>query len=132
MDSFQEQRKYPRIFFPGNDVVLAKILPAVGGASFDARLLNISEGGLGFHLKRSVDIRLKANDSLRLLALVGDPHLAEVADLDMEVRWVMDEEYLDHVAVGCEFTGLDAHNRQLLQDFVLVALSEHKEQGVSL
>jgi len=131
MDSFHEQRKYPRIFFSGKDVALAKILPAAGGTSFDARLLNISEGGLGFYLKRSWDIRLEVNDSLRLLALVGDPHLAGVADLSMEVRWITDEEYLDHVAVGCEFMDLDDHNRRQLQDFVLVALSKHKEPGAS-
>ncbi|HHD57002.1 MAG TPA: PilZ domain-containing protein [Desulfobulbaceae bacterium] len=128
MDSFQEQRKYPRIFFSGEEVALAKIAPAAGEKSFDVRLLNVSEGGIGFHLKRSAGIWLKVNDSLQLITLFGHPHLGDVSDLSMEVRWIMDEEYLDHVVVGCEFINLDAHNRELLQDFVLVALSEHKHQ----
>ncbi len=128
MDFFQDKRKYPRIFFPGEEVALAKIIPAGEEKSFDVRLLNISEGGIGFHLKRSADIRLKVNDTLQLISIFGHPHLGAVSDLSMEVRWIMDEEYLDHVAVGCEFIGLDNHNRELLQDFVLVALSEHKQQ----
>jgi len=113
---------------PGEEVTLAKIVPAGGEKSYDVRLLNISEGGIGFHCKRSAGIRIKVNDPLQLIAIVGHPHLADVADLSMEVRWVMDEECLDHVAVGCEFIDLDDHNRELLQDFVLVALSEHKHQ----
>jgi c-di-GMP-binding flagellar brake protein YcgR len=63
-----------------------------------------------------------------LIAIFGHPHLNSISDLPMEVRWIMDEEYLDHVAVGCEFINLDDHNRELLQDFVLVELSEHKQQ----
>ena len=128
MDSFHEQRKYPRIFLPGEEVVLAKIIPAAEEKTYDVRLLNISEGGIGFHCKRSEGLRIKVNDSLHLIGIIGHPHLGAVADLSMEVRWVMDEEYLDHVAVGCEFINLDDHNRELLQDFVLVALSEHKER----
>ncbi len=126
MDSFQEQRKYPRIFFPGEEVALAKIVPAGGEESFDVRLLNVSEGGIGFHCKRSAGIQVKVNDLLQLIGIIGHPHLGAVSDLSMQVRWVMDEEYLDHVAVGCEFIDLDDHNRELLQDFVLVALSDHK------
>ncbi len=128
MDSFKEQRRYPRIFLPADEVTLAKIVPAGGEKTYDVRLLNISEGGIGFHCKRSAGIRFKINDPLQLIAIVGHPHLADVADLSMEVRWVMDEEYLDHVAVGCEFIDLDPHNRELLQDFVLVALAEHNER----
>ncbi len=128
MDSFDDKRKYPRIFLPGEDVALAKIVPTAGEKSYDVRLLNISEGGIGFHCKRSAGIRVKVNDPLQLIAIIGHPHLGAVSDLSMEVRWVMDEEYLDHVAVGCEFIDLDEHNRELLQDFVLVALSEHKER----
>jgi c-di-GMP-binding flagellar brake protein YcgR len=128
MDSFQDQRKYPRIFFPAEKVALAKIVPAGGEESVDVRLLNVSEGGVGFHLKRSADIRLKVNDPVLLIAIFGHPHLNSISDLPMEVRWIMDEEYLDHVAVGCEFINLDDHNRELLQDFVLVELSEHKQQ----
>jgi c-di-GMP-binding flagellar brake protein YcgR len=98
------------------------------GEPFDARLLNISEGGVGFHLKRSTKIGLKINDFLRLLVIFGHPHLNTITELSMEVRWIMDEDYLDHVAVGCEFINLDDHNREQIQDFVLIALAEHKQQ----
>ena len=128
MDSFQEQRKHPRIFFPGDEVTLARIVLAGGEENHDVRLLNISEGGIGFHCKRSAGFRVKINDPLQLIAIIGHPYLADVADLSMKVRWVLDEEYLDHVAVGCEFIDLDHHNRELLQDFVLVSLAEHKER----
>ena len=111
---------------PGDDVVLAKIMPVGGERSYDVRLLNISEGGIGLQCKRSIGTWIKVYVPLQLMAIVGHPHLANIADLSMEVRWVMDEEYLDHMVIGCKFTNLDDHDRRQLKDFVMVALAEQK------
>ena len=111
---------------PGDNVVLARIIQVGGERSYDVRLLNISEGGIGLQCKRSVGDWIKVNVPLQLLAIVGHPHLANIADLSMEVRWVMDEEYLDHMVVGCKFINLDDHDRRQLRDFVMGALADQK------
>jgi hypothetical protein len=47
----------------------------------------------------------------------------------MQIKWVMDNEYLDHVVMGVAFTTLTDEQRQVIQSFVNTCLTLHQQEG---
>ncbi len=127
MPDFIEKRRYSRIFFPVGQKVEAEILHEASGHIVQVTLLDISEGGVGLRLKRRDDITLSGGDRICLQTIHGQPYLRALSRINMEVRWVLDDSFLDYVALGCQFLDLDEKDRELLQDFTLLMLAAGKE-----
>ena len=117
-NSGREQRRYPRIYFGGEAAISAEIQVNHGQNSLAGAVLNISAGGLQFSFKRQGSLPVDKGDKLTLQALVGLAELTGLAGSALEVRWVLDHEFLEHVAVGCEFVGLATEQQQSLQRLV--------------
>ncbi len=99
--------------------------------SFPSSILNISEGGLQFNQKRQEYRGLQPGDMLLLRRIIGLQELIGLANIPMQIKWVMDNEYLDHVVMGVAFTDLTDSQRQTLQAFINTCLSLHQEEEKS-
>ncbi len=99
--------------------------------SFPSYILNLSEGGLQFNQKRMEYRGLHPGDKLLLHRINGLHELIALADIPMQIKWVMDNEYLDHVIMGAAFTELTDSQRQILQSFINTCLALHHEEKES-
>ncbi len=110
-----EKRRDPRVFFANENVLSAGVQLNHGNLSLAGDVLNLSVGGVQFSFKRQDSLHVIAGDKLTLQTLVGRDELAGLVGSAMEVRWVLDHEFLDHIAVGCEFVGLAEEQQGSLQ-----------------
>ena len=128
MPDFIEKRRYPRIFFPAMQKVEAEIVHEASGWNLAVTLLDISEGGAGLRMKRSTDLVMARGDRIRLAAIHGQAYLRTLSEIDMEVRWVLDDDYFDFIALGCQFVDLAEKDRELLHDFTLLMQAADRER----
>ena len=128
MPDFIEKRRYPRIFFPVGQKIEADIVHEDSGQTVQVTLLDISEGGVGLRQKRREDIAIAEGDRLLLRAIHGQPYLRALSRISLEVRWVLDDAFLDYIALGGQFLDLAEKDRALLQDFTLLMLASGKEE----
>ncbi len=128
-DAFIEKRRFTRIFFSDRDRASGVISPLEEQEqTFSSSILNISEGGLQFNQKRTEYKGLQPGDQLLLRRIIGLSELIGLADIPMEIKWVMDNEYLDHVVIGSAFSELTEKQRQSLQSFISTCLALHLEE----
>jgi len=128
MADFIEKRRYPRIFFTAGQKVEAEIVHVASDWKLAVTLLDISEGGMGLRLKRNADITLEQGDQIRLEAVHGQSYLRALSQIMMEVRWTLDDDFFDYIALGCQFLDLSEKDRELLQDFTLLMLASGKQE----
>lgn len=100
--------------------------PGEDTRSFDARILNLSVGGLQFSLKKEEGEKLLVGDHLLLKEIQGKDELAFFADLEMVIKWVLEVEYLDHLAFGCKYQGIPLEIRGRIDHYVSTFISEHQ------
>ena len=127
-ESYAIKRCHTRIYFGGRDRI-SGIISAVGNLkiSFSSSILNLSEGGLQFNQKRREYRGLQTGDRLILRRIIGLHELVSLTDIPMQIMWVMDNEYLDHVVMGVAFTKLADRQRRTLQSFVNAWLAKHRD-----
>jgi hypothetical protein len=86
-----EKRKFKRIVFSAKDEVMGVFtLPGFVDDLVSHKIADISAGGLRFILPRGDDLKVGIGDTFFLHEIKGKPQLAFVADIDLEVKWVMD------------------------------------------
>ena len=126
--SYATKRCHTRIYFGGSDRING-IISAVEDLkiSFSSSILNLSEGGLQFNQKRSEYRGLQKGDTLILRRIIGLQELVSLADIPMQIMWLMDNKYLDHVVMGVAFTKLTGSQRRTLQSFVSAHLALHRD-----
>lgn len=131
-EAFIERRRYTRIFFNDLEKASGVISPIENQKkSFPTYILNLSEGGLQFNQKRPEYKGLQPGDKLLLHRIIGLHELAALADIPMQIKWVMNNEYLDHVVMGAAFTELTNSQRRTLQSFIETCLALHHEEKES-
>ena len=124
-----EQRRAKRIFFCDMDSIEADV--ATGGhsrVSFQARVLNLSEDGI-FITVAPLNIPpdgFNAGTHLILRTITGITPALEIDDVRMEVRWLFQNQLMDHVGLGCKFLQMSADTKKQLRCFVNVALEKVK------
>jgi c-di-GMP-binding flagellar brake protein YcgR len=101
------QRQHPRLLFSARDGVRATLAPQSHPAdSFPARVLNISAGGMGLALPKDRPLVIQPGQYLMLRQMEGHPDWMFLQDIAMEIKWAMQNDYLVHMAFGCEFVDL--------------------------
>jgi c-di-GMP-binding flagellar brake protein YcgR len=112
--SYEEKRNTPRIYFENDE----KISAAHNGIAepFFVDVLNLSSGGMQFSQSRAKSVPVKVGDHLSLIGLNGLNGLGEISDVTMEVRWVIDQDFLGVISAGCQFLDMsDKHQQQIQQ-----------------
>lgn len=121
MNSSQiEKRRYKRIVFNKNHEIEGMFFLSASqpDQQIQARLLNLSEGGLHFIRKRQNKGEIREGDRLTLTSVKGPAPLNLRCEIEMEIRWILDHEFMEHIGYGCEFLNLSNGLRERFRNVV--------------
>lgn len=127
-----EKRRYTRIIFNGRTRVQAVVaLPGqqLPAQEMPASVLNMSEGGMQISIERKRFHSMQQGDTALLPRITGLRDLEGLKALPMQVIWIMDNEYLEHVLLGMAFSELSEEQRGILRSFVENRLALAVENG---
>jgi len=112
-----EKRRFSRVFFSIKDEVLGLFTHSDSEKEMiTANIVNLSEGGLHFVLGRNKNKKFIGGDRLVFSEIKAKKTLEFVADIEVEIKWVLDDQYLKHVGFGCEFVNIpDAKRKEIVQ-----------------
>ncbi|WP_417910740.1 PilZ domain-containing protein [Candidatus Electronema sp. PJ] len=122
-----EKRRFHRVIFkdPKKIAALISSLDQEGsGEAIASSILNMSEGGIQISIERSALDGIRRGRKIMLHCISGLPDISTFIDVPMQVIWVMDNEYLDHVLVGAAFDQLSEQQEENLRSFVDICLEK--------
>ena len=111
-----EHRRYERVYFSREQEVTGVLARSGAGADgLQVKILNLSEGGLFFIVKKNTAGAIRAGDRVTLQGLrCPDPlHIAQ--ELSLEIKWISDDALLENIGYGCEFVDLPLQPQQLIR-----------------
>lgn len=119
----EKNREHERVFFSNKQRPTALLaLPGIRSA-IPAKVLDLSLGGMACALRRHPNLRFKAEDFLYLIEFQDIQKKRIPANIDIEIRWVIDAERFQNIGFGCSFVALSEKLRQELQFFIKQGLS---------
>lgn len=120
MDSHaHEKRQFKRIIFSSDDGVIGIFRHQEKEDQLIAsNIVNISEGGIQFIIKKGRRDDLKEGDLLTLTRIKGKSDLEFPCETGIEIRWILDLNYFDHVGVGCQFVAIPSIIKEQIKQFV--------------
>ncbi|MGB5686776.1 MAG: PilZ domain-containing protein [Candidatus Electrothrix sp.] len=128
----EEKRRYTRIIFNERNRVQAIIaLPHQQDSArqMPASVLNMSEGGLQASIERKKFQEMEQGDTVLLSRITGIQDLEALRDVPIQLIWIMDNEYLEHVLLGISFSVLSESQLGILRLFVANRLALTVERG---
>jgi len=115
----KERRRFRRVFFSIGDGVKGILaFSDLQRGVLAAHIINISEGGLGLALGKDKKNRIARGDSVILTHITGIEGLEFLANVDAEIRWIMDDPSLEFVGFGCEFLDVPEHMSDAIRIFI--------------
>ena len=114
-----EKRKFKRYVFHNDERIVVFLTLDNGGGTVEARILNISHGGLGVVIEKTRFLNLKEESILFLKEVDGKGRIAELAGHSVKVKWILDYKPLNNLALGCEFIDLNEKCRQEIDTFLI-------------
>ena len=118
MSSYSENRRYERIFFTREQRIEGYFSMPDEDGGLKVQVLNLSEGGLHFTQKREYKTEIKLGAPLILTGLQGPDPLKFFQNVEVEIKWILDHDYLEHVSYGCQFLDLPPEMREVIRDVV--------------
>ncbi len=113
------RRRYKRVFYSAEDKIVGFFsIPGDNNRSITANVMNMSIGGLHFTLKRDDNIRISQGDKIILHKVTGNIPFQFVANIEAEIKWVLDHHLMKHIGFGCEFVNLSDITKKQLQSLV--------------
>jgi c-di-GMP-binding flagellar brake protein YcgR len=104
-----EKRAFDRLVFSPEQKVKVTLKPENGeNTTVIARVLNISQGGLGFAIAKNQNTTLTEEAALILQTITGDEQLHCLKGQTVKVKWILNSEIFEHIGVGCEFVELSS------------------------
>ncbi len=114
----REKRKYKRYIFPNDENLNLELkLPGKNGKII-ARLLNISEGGVGLAVAKEDVSVIGVDTELLIERMIGVKQLEKLREVTGTVRWVINHKPLEHLGIGCEFVNLSEDGRKEITKLV--------------
>ncbi len=80
------------------------------------------------HSERFIEA-MGQGDTILLSRITGIQDLELLRDVPMQLIWIMDNEYLEHVLLGMSFSALSERQRGILRLFVTNRLALAVESG---
>ena len=116
---YEERRAYKRLLFSFKDEIVG-VFTRTGDVNdlLTFNIMNISEGGLRITYKRGINLKLRKGDRLLLKKINGSKPLGFISNVTMEIRWILDNEFLDHVGFGCQFLNIPDKPRRQIRTLV--------------
>ena len=118
-NNMADRRKFKRILFSAEEEVTGVV--SLSGSDDEAKVYKIADlsaGGLRFLIQKIDWGEIKTGDTLLLQSIDGKSQLDFVSDLQLEVKWIMDDPRLEHVMIGCEYSRINDSDRERIEQFV--------------
>ncbi len=115
-----EKRRFKRVFFSKRDGIVAEIKLPEEDQQIKAQVLNLSEGGI-FITTDPNNQQFKnfiEGDSLTLTEISGTNPSMNIEEIEMQVRWLLQDKFLAHIGLGCEFIHMTESTRNQLAELV--------------
>ena len=114
-----ERRHYKRYIFSASEETTGafSLADAEGPYDFTAHILNISEGGLGLAMPKSLD-RIRPGSMLVFAGAQGKTPLGFLSGTKMKIRWLQDIPRLNYKLFGCEFIDATADMRLQIKEMI--------------
>ena len=122
-----KDRKYTRIILPKDKRAETRILivsgdadtePVTSAKEFDATVINLSEGGLGFSTLRQGFRKLCSLDKLMILSVIGESPFDDMTGLSLEIKWVLDNSEFSHLGFGCQFKDISEELKDRIRGYI--------------
>jgi c-di-GMP-binding flagellar brake protein YcgR len=114
----KERRRLTRCYFGKDENVKAIFSIADEEQNVITNLMDISEGGMSVAFIKSGSSKIKNGDTLTLKEITGFQELSFLYDIDNEIKWLVNIELLNRIALGCEFIAITDATRDRIRDFV--------------
>lgn len=114
-----EKRKFERYVFHNDERTVVLLTMDNGGGTVEARILNISQGGLGLVIERTGILSLKEETILSLKEVDGKRRITGLAGHSVKVKWILDYKPLNNLAIGCEFINLNERCRMEIDTLLM-------------
>lgn len=119
VDEKQERRSSQRIFFSIEDGIKGVFaFQDHQKGLFTANIINISEGGLGLALSKDKKDRIDKGDYVILTHIMGIQGLESLANVEAEIRWILDNPSFEFVGFGCGFLNTPEPLRDAIRVFI--------------
>ena len=118
-NNMEDRRKFKRILFSAEEEVTGVV--SLSGADDETvafKIADLSAGGLRFLTQKTDSGNIKMGDTLLLQTIDGKSQLDFISDLQLEVRWIMDDPRFAHAMIGCEFSDISDSDREHIEQFV--------------
>ncbi len=108
----RDKRQHKRYIFPNDENMTIKVCLAGKSGPVEARLLNVSVGGMGIAAIKGHLDGIEEDSELLIESLTGIPQLQSLREVQLKVRWVLDHLPFDNLGIGCEFVNLHDKGRE--------------------
>lgn len=106
-DNNEDKRRFKRIVFPSEQTLTCMVsFPDNPQKTLEINIINLSEGGIGISMPRSMGRNLFKGDTLILQGFKGSFPILLEKKIDIEIRWVMDHPFLKDIMAGCQFINM--------------------------
>ncbi len=113
-----DKRKHKRYIFPNDETMTAQVCLSGDKNFIEARLLNVSEGGIGLAVAKEQTQDISVTSELLMVNFHEMSQLQGLRDVLLKVRWVLDYTPLDHLGLGCEFVNLPENGKKEILELV--------------
>lgn len=114
-----EYRRYRRVYFQREQVVTGVLADIEARpADLPVKVLNLSEGGLFFTVKKNEVGDVAPGATLTLRDLRGPHALLIPEEIHLEIKWVSNDPLLENVGCGCEFIDLPLSSQQQIRELI--------------
>jgi c-di-GMP-binding flagellar brake protein YcgR len=114
-----DKRRFQRIVFSANDEVMGVFaFPKVADGLNSYIIADISAGGLRFFAFRKDNLQISTCDKFYLKEIKGKTIFDFDADVELEVRWVIDNDKFEHIMIGCRFLNISEAAQTQIELFI--------------
>ncbi len=116
------RRRFQRVIFSYDDGAICTFVPLSDTKKPNitaASILNLSASGLQFILNKENANQFQKGERLVFKGIRGVKHLDFSEDIEMEIIWILELKFLEHVGIGCEFKNISKQLRDYIDSFVI-------------
>jgi hypothetical protein len=118
-DEGKERRRFQRIFFSIEDGIKSIFaFPDPRRGLLVAYIINIGEGGLGIAIGKDRKDKIAKGDQVIITHITGVEGLESLINVDVEIKWILENPSLEYVLFGCEFLDVPDHMGDAIRVFI--------------
>ena len=119
VEDIVERRRYKRAYFSNRDSITTNLkLSILDEDVLSADIKDLGEYGVGLTIVKDQGEIIKPGLKLTIQKIEGSEQLEFITGLEMEVRWLVNNDRLQHIGFGCEFINIPRGIREKIGKFV--------------